>query len=117
MKTDKLDKTVRSLGTLLFGLDVDSEGAVFVAHTDARNHTNGRAGTQGHGLKELHNRPYLNRIAKISPQGKVDFIHLNPLPPQQPKRSEGLATPFAVEVAKAGLFDLGRIRSDGCLGP
>jgi len=100
VKTDKLEKTVRSLGTLLFGLDVDSEGTVFVAHTDARNHTNGRAGTKGHGLKELGNRPYLNRIAKVSPQGKVDFIHLNPLPPEQPKRSEGLATPFAIEVTK-----------------
>ena len=100
VRTDKLEKSVRSLGTLLFGLDVDSAGNVFVAHTDARNHANGRAGTKGHGLKELENRPYLNRVAKVSPQGKVDFIHLNPLPPEQPKRSEGLATPFAIEVSR-----------------
>lgn len=98
VKTEKLEKTVRSLGTLLFGLDIDSAGNVYVAHTEARNHANGRAGTKGHGLKELGNRPYLNRVAKVSPQGKVDFIHLNPLPPEQPKRSEGLATPFAIEV-------------------
>ena len=100
VRTDKLEKSVRSLGTLLFGLDVDSAGNVFVAHTDARNHANGRAGTKGHGLEELENRPYLNRVAKVSPQGKVDFIHLNPLPPKQPKRSEGLATPFAIEVTR-----------------
>lgn len=111
VKTDKLEKSMRSLGTLLFGLDVDSSGNVFVAHTDARNHANGRAGTKGHGLKELENRPYLNRVAKVSPKGKVDFIHLNPLPPSQPNRSEGLATPFAIEVTE-GLICLTAAGSD-----
>ena len=53
VKTDKLIETVDTLGTLLYGMTVDSKGTVFVAQTDARNDVNGRAGTKKHGLKEL----------------------------------------------------------------
>jgi hypothetical protein len=98
-QTDKPIATVRSLGTLQYGLDVDSKGAVLIAHTDARNHVNGRAGTRKHALKELENRPYLNRIAKVSPEGASQFMHLNPLPPQQPDRDLAIATPYAIRVA------------------
>ena len=42
-KTDELIETVDSLGTLLYGVAVDSKGRVFVAQTDARNDVNGRA--------------------------------------------------------------------------
>ena len=41
-KTDRLIKTVSTLGTLLYGLAVDSEGTVYIAQTDARNEVNGR---------------------------------------------------------------------------
>lgn len=95
-ETDKLITTVVSLGTLQFGLDVDSNGNVLIAHTDARNHVNGRAGTKKHGLKELENRPYLNRIARVSAKGEAEFIRLNSLPPEQPDRESAIATPFAV---------------------
>ena len=51
--TDTQVRIVSAVGTLLYGLAVDSSGTVFVAQTDARNTTNGRAGTQDHGLAEM----------------------------------------------------------------
>ena len=85
-KTDELIQTVDTLGTLLYGLTVDSKGRIFIAQTDARNDANGRAGTKAHGLKELENRPFLNQITKITFKGnrprRAQFIDLEPLPPQ-----------------------------------
>lgn len=101
-RTDKLVSTVETLGTSLFGLTVDAAGNIYVANTDARNHINGKAGTAKHGLKELDNRPYLNRVTKVSAGGEVDFFQLNPLPPQQPNRKEAVATPFAVKASRDG---------------
>lgn len=95
-KDDRLLRSVNTLGTLLFGLSVDNEGNVFIAHTEARNHVNGRAGTKKHGLKELENRPYLNRVTKVGAGGTKTFFPLNPLPPKQPSRSEAIATPFGI---------------------
>ena len=109
--TDKLIETVNSLGTLLSGLTVDSQGTVFVTQTDARNDVNGRAGTKKHDLSQLQNRAFLNRITRVhslAPSGErdgvrgqpqVDFIDLEPLPPQHPKPGQALATPFAIEVS------------------
>ena len=45
---DRLIQTVNGVGTLLYGITVDSKGNVFVAQTEARNDANGRAGTEGH---------------------------------------------------------------------
>ena len=101
-KTDKLVEVVDTLGTLLYGLAVDSRGRVFIAQTDARNDVNGRAGTRKHGLAELANRAFLNRITKVEPEdGKStkSFIDLEPLPPNNPKPGEALATPFAIKVS------------------
>jgi hypothetical protein len=64
-ETDELVETVDTLGTLLYGLTIDSMGRVFIAQTDARNDANGRAGTEKHGLKELMNRAFLNRITRV----------------------------------------------------
>ena len=64
-KTDELVETVDTLGTLLYGLTVDSKGRVFIAQTDARNDANGRAGTKKHGMKEMENRAFLNQITKL----------------------------------------------------
>lgn len=113
--TDELVETVDTLGTLLYGMDVNSKGEVFVAQTDARNDVNGRSGTQGQGLKELDNRMFLNRITRVdlsaeasasqqagieTAEPTVEFFDLEPLPPEQPKAEEAVATPFAVAVSK-----------------
>ena len=68
-KTDRLVATVDTLGTLLYGLAVDSKGTVFIAQTDARNDVNGRSGTKKHGLKELENRAFLNQVTRVSFEG------------------------------------------------
>jgi len=103
-KTDRLIKTVSTLGTLLYGLAVDSEGTVYIAQTDARNEVNGRSGTKKHGLKELENRAFLNQVTRVSFKGndaqKPEFINLEPLPPKHPKPEEALATPFAIQVSE-----------------
>ncbi len=100
--TDKLVATVDGLGTLLYGLAVDSKGTAFVAQTDARNDANGRSGTKKHGLKEMDNRAFLNRITKVGVKdGKAEkpaFFELEPLPPKQPEKGMALATPFAIQV-------------------
>lgn len=101
--TDELVETVSSLGTLLYGLTVDSHGTVFVAQTDARNAVNGRAGTQKHDLSQLENRAFLNQITKVTfEKGKAvpAFIDLEPLPPERPKPGEAFATPFAIQVSR-----------------
>ncbi len=103
-KTDQLVETVTTLGTLLYGLAVDSKGRVFIAQTDARNEVNGRAGTKKHGLAELENRAFLNRITSVrfkdGSAEKPEFIDLEPLPPQHPAKGMALATPFAIVVSE-----------------
>ena len=70
-----------------YAVHSDSKGRVFIAQTDARNDANGRSGTKKHGLKELENRAFLNRITRVdSSLTKAEFFDLEPLPPKQPKR-------------------------------
>ncbi len=101
--TDALVEVVDTVGTLLYGLAVDSGGEVFVAQADARNDANGGAGTKGEGLAELENRAFLNRITRIDcgggSCGKPEFIELEPLPPAHPAAGEALATPFAIAIS------------------
>lgn len=101
--SDELLDTVSSLGTLQYGLAVASDNRVLIAQTDARNDANGRAGTKKHGLAELENRPFLNRITSVRfQQGSkplISWIDPEPLPPQHPDHSSALATPFAVQVS------------------
>ena len=101
--SDKLITTVDTLGTLLYGLAVDSQGGVFIAQTDARNHINGRSGTKKHSLKEMENRAFLNQITQVTfsegQANKPKFFELEPLPPKQPAAGEALATPFAIQVS------------------
>jgi YVTN family beta-propeller protein len=101
---DSLVETVTGLGTLLYGLAVDDAGRVFLAQTDARNEINGRAGTKGHTLAELDNRPFLNRITSVRPESgdAPTFFDLEPLPPEQPAEGEALATPFGLAVSDDG---------------
>ena len=103
-KTDKLVNVVDTLGTLLYGMTVDSKGNVFVAQADARNDANGRAGTKKHGLEQLENRAFLNQITQVNFQdgqpSKPIFIDLEPLPPQHPGPDKAFATPFAIEITQ-----------------
>jgi len=100
--TDTLVETIDGLGTLLYGLAVDGSGRAYLAQTDARNDANGRAGTRKHGLAELENRPFLNRITAVSPGAPPRFYDLEPLPPAQPAAGAALATPFAIAVSDDG---------------
>lgn len=101
--TDQLVEVVDTLGTLLYGLTVDSTGRVFVAQTDARNDANGRAGTLQHGLAEMENRAFLNQITSVDCNGggcgTPNFVDLEPLPPVHPAPGMALATPFAIQIS------------------
>ncbi|GAB5453592.1 MAG: hypothetical protein Hals2KO_39200 [Halioglobus sp.] len=102
-RTDSLQQTVTGVGTLLYGLAVDSKGSVFVTQTDARNDVNGRAGTQKHGLPEMGNRAFLNQVTRIdcAPDCAAPLrFDLEPLPPQHPAPGEALATPFAIAITR-----------------
>lgn len=102
-QTDKPVATVNTLGTLLYGLAVSSQGTAYIAQTDARNDINGRAGTLKHGLAELQNRPFLNRITRVDFDSDAArspiFYDLEPLPPSDPELGAALATPFAIEIS------------------
>ena len=102
-QTDELIETVDTLGTLLYGLTVDSQGRVFIAQTDARNDANGRAGTKKHGIKEMENRAFLNQVTKVNFRDgeaqQPDFFNLEPLPPQHPEKGMALATPYAIQIS------------------
>jgi YVTN family beta-propeller protein len=101
--TEQLVETVDTLGTLLYGLAVDSTGRVYIAQTDARNDANGRAGTKKHGMKEMENRAFLNQITKLRfDDGEArppEFINLEPLPPKHPENGLALATPYAIQIS------------------
>ena len=102
-ETDALEQVVSGLGTLLYGLAVDSDHRVFIAHTDARNDANGRAGTRKDGLAQLDNRPWLNRIARVDCSGTCSaprFFDLEPLPPLDPEPGMALATPFGIALSE-----------------
>ena len=92
---------ITGLGTLLYGLAVDSAGRVFVAQTDARNAENGRAGTRQHGLAEMENRAFLNQITRLDCLSRdcMRRFELEPLPPRHPASGQALATPFGIQVS------------------
>ena len=95
---------VDTLGTLLYGIAVDSDHRVFVAQTEARNDANGKAGTEGHGLAEMENRAFLNQITRVdcggNQCGEPVFFDLEPLPPDDPAENMALATPFGIQISK-----------------
>ena len=101
--TDQLVQVVDTLGTLLYGIAVDSTGRVFVTQADGRNDSNGRAGTLGDGLAEMDNRAFLNQVTSVDCAGgscgTPTFIDLEPLPPANPAPGLALATPFAIQVS------------------
>lgn len=100
--TDRLLETVETVGTLLYGLTVDSNGRVFVSQADARNDANGRAGTLLEGLAEMDNRAFLNQITRVdcgSNCSAPEFFDLEPLPPTHPDADMALATPFGIQIS------------------
>ena len=101
--TDTVDEIVEGVGTLLYGVAVDTEHNLYVAQADARNDANGRAGTQKHGLAELENRAFLNQITAVDcSSGSCALpsrIELEPLLPDNPAPGTALATPFALKVS------------------
>jgi len=100
---DQLVETVETVGTLLYGLAVDSNGRVFVSQADALNDENGRAGTLKEGLTEMENRAFLNQITRIdcaSGCAGPEFFELEPLPPVHPDTGMALATPFGIQVTE-----------------
>lgn len=93
---------VSGLGTLLYGLAVDSTGDVFVALTEARNDANGHMGTAGADLIDMGNRAFLNQIVRVGCSagcGAVAHIDLEPLPPGDPAPGTQLATPFGIQLS------------------
>jgi YVTN family beta-propeller protein len=93
---------VSGLGTLLYGLAVDSTGDVFVALTEARNDANGHMGTEGADLIDMENRAFLNQIARVDCSAgcsAVTHIDLEPVPPVVPAPGIQLATPFGIQVS------------------
>ncbi len=98
--TDTIVDAVEGVGTLLYNVVVDSNGEVFVAQTDARNHVNPR---DGDNLDELDNRMFLNQIGRVSCSagscGSPSDIELEPLPPAQPAPGNQLATPYGLDIS------------------
>lgn len=94
--------TVSSVGTLLYGVVVDSNDKVFIAQTDARNDANGRAGTLKHTLLEMENRAFLNQIGVVdcgSDCGFPSTFELEPLPPAHPDPGQARATPYGIAIS------------------
>jgi YVTN family beta-propeller protein len=100
---DSLREAVTGLGTLLYGLAVDSAGNVFLSQTDARNAENG---DHGELLAALDNRIFLNQITEVdcsgsdsNPCGGGTRHDLEPLPPAQPSPGDELATPYGIAIS------------------
>jgi YVTN family beta-propeller protein len=101
---ENLIDVVSGVGTLLYGVAVDSEGMVYITQTDARNHINGRAGSLKHTLADLDNRAFLNQIGVVNCSdtncASPSVFELEPLPPENPSKEKALATPFAIAVSE-----------------
>ena len=91
---------VSGIGTLLYGLAVDSTGQAFIAMTDARNQENGDDGTN---LTDLDNRMFLNQVGSIAcgggSCGAPTVWELEPAPPTYPAAGDELATPYGITVS------------------
>ena len=100
---DSLLQEVDTLGTLLYGLAIGSNGQVYVALTEARNTANGKMGTLGHDLKDIENRMFDDQIATLDCSGESclapGLFDLHPALPAQPAEGMALATPFGIEIS------------------
>jgi len=100
--TDQVIEEVSSIGTMLYGVAVDSSGSVFVSLAEARNDANGEM-VGGDDLEDLDNRAFLNQIARVDCGdmgcGEPALIELEPALPEQPADDQALATPFGIQVS------------------
>lgn len=99
--TDQLIEEVSTIGTLLYGVAVDSQGRVFISQTEARNAENGDAAA-GDDLIDLENRAFLNQIARLGCADGCErptLIELEPELPTQPAPGMALATPFGIQIS------------------
>lgn len=105
-QSDQIVDIVDTLGTMLYDITADGQGQVYISQADARNAANGRAGTLMHGLADMENRAFLNRVARASCDAaacrKLGPVELEPLPPDHPQRDEAAATPYAIQISGDG---------------
>jgi YVTN family beta-propeller protein len=94
---------VEGVGTLLYGLAVDSSGEVFVTQADARNDVNGE---NGENLILMQNRMFLNQISRVDCAGAscshnpaTDRIELDTPPGTPIPAGEELATPYGIAIS------------------
>jgi YVTN family beta-propeller protein len=94
---------VSGIGTLLYGITVDSNGTAFITQTEARNAENGNFGDN---LIDLDNRMFLNQVAEVacslgscSFNAGTDRIDLEVLPPAQPAVGDELANPYGIDIS------------------
>ena len=88
---------VSHVGTLLYGLAIDSTGKAFVTQTGARNDVNG---LEGLNLIDLDNRMFNNEIARVScTAGGCGAPTVTDLEPANPDHATALATPYGVAVS------------------
>jgi len=98
---------VTHVGTLLYGLAVDSVGKVFVANTDARNNDQDGDGLaarpplgQGKGLADLQNRLFRNRITRVVCSGSCgSALRVDLEPPPGSAVPTPLATPYGLAIS------------------
>jgi len=99
--TEEALQEVSTIGTLLYGVAVDSRGRIFISQTEARNDANGDM-VAGDDLIDLENRMFLNQIARLNCAGEctdLELIELEPVPPEHPAPGAALATPYGIEVS------------------
>ncbi|MCG8588629.1 MAG: beta-propeller fold lactonase family protein [Proteobacteria bacterium] len=98
--SDALVDAVSGVGTLLYGLAIDSAGGVFITQTEGRNDVNG---TTGDNLIDLDNRMFLNQIGRTTCTAggctSPTAIELEPAPPAQPAAGDELATPYGIAIS------------------
>lgn len=98
---DQLLQEVSTIGTLLYGVAVDSQRRVFISQTEARNDANGDA-AGGQDLIDLENRAFLNQIARLECAescGAPALFGFEPELPAQPEPGTALATPFGIQIS------------------
>jgi len=98
--TDQEVGVVTHMGTLLYGLTVDSTGTAYVAQTDARNTVNG---LDGDVLASLSNMMFDNEIASVhcSLSGCAGPPAVHDLEPPQTTPATALATPYGIAIDEA----------------
>jgi YVTN family beta-propeller protein len=92
--TDALVQAVQHVGTLLYGLAVDSAGRAYVTQTNARNAVNG---DHGDVLGTLQNRIFDNQVAAVTcTAGGCGAVQIHNVEPSSPTHATALATPYGV---------------------